>query len=449
MASDIRVLVVDDEKEILESLKELLEDEGYYTYTAQNSAQALQVLRKGADLLLLDIKLGPENGLDVLRSVKSEFPNLPVIMITGHGNVQAAVEAFKNDAYDFLEKPLRLIQVRTAVRNAAEKVELGRKLLEKNMAGAEKPVYVSKIMADLFTQCGKLSTVSEPVSILGPSGSGKELVAKALHFSGPRAGKPFLATNAASMPVSLAESELFGHERGAFTGADRKRKGCIEEAADGTLFIDEIGDMDPMIQAKMLRFLEEGVFCRLGSSAPINSKARIICATHKNIPQLIEKGEFRHDLWYRLSAFIIKVPPLNERKEDIPLLAEKFLEKANLETGSRKKFSEDAISALKDTDFPGNVRELKNFVSRLCLFSREELITAKTVNDNSRDNPQPSRGIINEKWPDNFSDARREFEKRFLKKALGDSDNNISAAAGAIGMAQSNLSRKLKELGLR
>lgn len=452
MNEPMRILIVDDEPEICATLVDILEEEGYRTATASNQINVMQQMESGADLVLLDIKLGEENGIDILKQLKAQWTHTPVIMISGHGTVSLAAKAFKLGAHDFLEKPLRLLQVRTCIRNALESVRLRKRITRQSAGNYQKPIYKSDSVKQIYRQTRKLANVKEPVVIIGPSGAGKDLVARALHFDGNRAQCPFVATNAASMPVNLAEAELFGHEKGAFTGADRQRKGCIEQANTGTLFLDEIGDMDLQIQAKLLRVLEDGTFRRLGSNQEIRADVRVICATHKNLEDCVQQGVFRHDLWYRISAFVIKVPGLSERRVDIPLLANHFLDQICADLGVVKKLSDSGLNTLENMEFPGNIRELKHLITRLAVFSNKDTIDRSCIlemMDKETDlhtNPEPGQSEIE---PGNFREARKNFESSFLESALNKAQGNITAAAQMVGMAQSNLSRKLKELGIR
>jgi len=447
-----RILVIDDESEIRDSLEEVLVDEGYSVLQAGTIDEAMSAMEKAPDLALIDIKLGDENGIDLLKSLKDSHPHMPIIMITGHGSIALATHAFKLGAHDFLEKPLRLLQIRTCVRNALENVGLRRKLTERSENGPS-PIFTSSCMKELYHQVHKLAQIRESVVVYGPSGSGKELIARALHSKGPRAKAPFIATNAASLPVSLAEDELFGHEKGAFTGAESQRQGCIERAHGGTLFLDEIADMDLQIQAKLLRVLENGIYQRVGGNQPLQAGIRLVCATHKNIDELVSQGIFRHDLWYRISAFIVRVPGLEERNEDIPLLANYFLESICAELGSVKTFDPTTLKALQHCSYPGNVRELKHIVTRLAVFCPTECITKEwidrtTIATSPAQTPsEPTKNDIIEIT--DFRTARRTFETRFFQTALEKAGGSITAAAHMIKMAQPNLSRKLKELGIR
>lgn len=453
MNQTMRILVVDDEPGIRTTLQEILTEEGYDVSTAGSSAEAREKISQGCDLALLDIKINDENGIDLLKSIKETTPYLPVIMITGHGSVTLASQAFKLGAHDFLEKPLRLLQVRTCIRNALEGLSLKRRLAERNQGAFPRPVYASRAMGELFAQAARLANVNEPVVITGSSGTGKELMAHALHFDGSRAEAPFVATNAASMPFNLAEDELFGHEKGAFTGADRMRQGCFEQAHGGTLFLDEIGDMDLKVQAKLLRVFENGIVQRLGGSKPLKVDVRIVCATHKDLPAMVQNGLFRNDLWYRISAFVLRIPGLDERREDIPLLARTFLEAISADLGVSREFGCDALAILSKRDYPGNVRELKHLVTRIAVFSDQPVIGAQEVvrGVDSQGVAAVARpcGDLTLDSDVEFKIARQQFEVGYFKRALEKAKGNFTLAAQAIGMAQSNFSRKVKQLGLR
>ncbi len=449
----MRILVVDDEKDIRISLKEILEEEGYEVLIAETGAHANEQFLQGVDLVLLDIKLGNDNGIDILKSLKSQNPHIPVIMISGHGTVALAAEAFKLGAHEFMEKPLRLIQVRACVRNALEAVTLKHKVSQQEQDKYPKPVYTSGIMKTLYQQTTRLASIQEPVVVIGPSGSGKELIARALHYDGVRRNGPFVVTNVASLPVTLAEDEFFGHEKGAFTGAHSRRIGCLEKADGGTLFLDEIADLDIQVQAKLLRVLETGQFTRLGGNEQITVNVRIVAATHKDLQTLVDQGTFRHDLWYRLCAFVLKVPSLEERRVDIPLLSIFFLKKVCLEMGIKKDLSEEATNLLKENTYPGNVRELKHIVTRAAVFSEHDTIDKDIIHYVLSGFAKPkdkdiSSAKINYNHLD-FKSAREQFEKDYFGTMLQKNNNNITLTAASIGMAQSNLSRKLKDLGLK
>jgi DNA-binding NtrC family response regulator len=437
------VLIVDDEIDIRETLQEVLEEEGYDVITAESVEKALDIPLTSIDIALVDIRIGTGDGIALLKSFQQNRPLLPVVMITGHASVALASEAFRCGAYEFLEKPLRLLQVRTVVRNAVESI----RLKEEVQSGERvKPIYRSALMKQLFAQAARLASVNASVVITGESGAGKELVAESLHYEGSRRNAPFIAVNAASLPANLAEDELFGHKKGAFTGADSDRKGALEQADGGTLFLDEVADLDLTVQAKLLRVLETGLFSPLGSESQKKVDVRIIAATHKNMETLISEGAFRQDLWFRLAGFELTVPSLSERPEDIPLLAEAFLAVTSREIGERKRFTEETVAVLKSSSLKGNVRELKNIVMRCAVLSLSTEITP----DDLAMVISPSSGSTNSDYSKlQFKEARVLFEKEYFTEALKSCEGNITMTANKIGMAQSNLSRKIKELGLR
>jgi len=443
MENKAKILIVDDEKDICETLKELLEDEGYSIETANSAAIALKHNLFQIDTIILDIKIGADDGITLLKQIKEIRPNLPVIMITGHGSIELAATAFKFGAYEFIEKPLRLVQVKTAVRNAVEKHKLRNSQNERTI-----PIINSPQMKDVFAQSAKLAGIKMSVMILGESGSGKELVAQSLHFDGNRGDKPFIAVNASTLPANLAESELFGHKKGAFTGAEYKRIGALEKANGGTLFLDEVADLDLVVQPKLLRVLETGKFTPLGADEEISVDVRIIAATHKNIEQLVADGKFRTDLWYRLSSFIIKISPLNERLDDILPLAEKFLVQMSKEIGENFEFSQPAKKYLLSLPYKGNVRELRHIVSRACLFAKGKIIDENDIKLATTDNVSEQKSQI-PYFNMDYKTALETFEKDYFTALLEKNNGNITLSAAQIGMAQSNLSRKLKQLGIR
>ena len=443
MENKAKILVVDDEKDICETLKELLEDEGYSVETANSAAIALKHNLFQISAAIIDIKIGRDDGIALLKEIKEICPALPVIMITGHGSVELAAQAFKIGAYEFIEKPLRLVQVKTAVRNAVEKHKLTNSQTERTI-----PVINSPQMKAVFAQSTKLAGLKMSVMILGESGCGKELVAQSLHYDGARSNKPFVAVNASTLPANLAESELFGHKKGAFTGAEYKRIGALEKANGGTLFLDEVADLDLVVQPKLLRVLETGKFTPLGADDEISVDVRIIAATHKNIEQLVAEGKFRTDLWYRLSSFVIKIAPLSERPDDIIPLAEKFLWQMSKEIGEKLEFSENAKKQLLSFSYKGNVRELRHIVSRACLFAKSKIIDENDIKLAISDNITDKKTNL-PYFSMDYKTALESFERDYFSALLERNSGSITLSAAAIGMAQPNLSRKLKQLGLR
>ncbi len=446
-----QILVVDDEERIRQSLNGILKDEGYEVQEAKDGAQALkQVESDSPDLVLLDIWMPGMDGIEVLERVKGQIPNLPVIMISGHGNIELAVKAVKLGAYDFIEKPLSLEKVLLAVNNALlfSKLEQENRALRQEMERKYEIVGNSPEIVKLKEQIKIVAPTNGWVLINGENGTGKELVARGIHRLSLRGEKPFVEVNCAAIPEELIESELFGHEKGSFTGALTKKRGKFDLAHEGTLFLDEIADMSLKTQAKILRILQEQKFERVGGTEMIYVDVRVIAATNRDLMEEIQKGKFREDLYYRLNVIPIPVPSLRERKTDIALLVDYFISAFCLENNKEiKKISPEAMDLLTTYAWPGNVRELKNIVERMVIMTRGPVIDASDVPGPVRDQPRA---------PLEFSffdfgllrDARREFEKRFILKKLMENEENISKTAEVIGIERSNLHRKIKSYGI-
>jgi Response regulator containing CheY-like receiver, AAA-type ATPase, and DNA-binding domains len=473
-----RLLIVDDEEGIRISLRGILEDEGYQVFDAESAEVGLAFLETDSvDLLFLDIWLPEMDGLSMLEKVRSLYPSLPVLMISGHGTIETAVNAIKKGAHDFIEKPLSLEKVIIAVERALEFQALKREntglreqLEERDAVG---PMGTSTLMLTLREQINRVAPLDTWVLITGENGTGKELVARAVHNASRRSGKPLVALNCAAIPEELIESELFGHEKGAFTGADCSKIGKFEMAHQGTLFLDEIGDMSMKTQAKILRILQEKSYERVGGNKVFHADVRVIAATNKNLEYAIEAGEFREDLYYRLKVFPLHVPPLRERGEDILLLTDFFsLSLAQELALAPISFAPDARKALLGYDWPGNVRELRNFIERmLILHTGEKISSAKlprefqpghersvaraAVAPGDGKSAAPSTGtdgslvLPPEALTANFKDARSAFEAHFLAAKLQEYDGNISRLAEAIGLERSYLYRKLKAYNIQ
>jgi two-component system nitrogen regulation response regulator NtrX len=439
------ILVVDDEPGILEALRGILEDEDYQPLLAESGEEALKILRKKAvDLLLLDIWLPGKDGIDILREVKKFAPDLPVIMMSGHGTIETAVRSTKLGAYDFIEKPLSLEKTVLVIRHALEQ----RRLQAENLALREKMEKSDTILgtSTAIEELRKQIAVAAPsqgrVLVTGENGTGKEMIARNIHRLSPRSGHAFVEVNCAAIPEELIESELFGHERGAFTGAVSRRKGKFELAHRGTIFLDEIGDMSVRTQAKVLRVLEGQPFERIGGSTPIQVDGRVIAATNKNLDEMISRGLFREDLFYRLNVIPFHVPPLRERKEDIPLLAEHFLRLFSLQTGQKvKTLSSEAVDLLKEYPWPGNIRELKNLAERLVI-----MIPGETIRRDGIPLPGGSSTPAAEKeqTPLSFREARLDFESSFLRRALARNGWNVARTARELKLERSHLHKKIK-----
>ncbi|MBC7124202.1 MAG: sigma-54-dependent Fis family transcriptional regulator [Bacteroidales bacterium] len=372
-----KILVIDDEKAIRNTLKDILEVEGHNVDVAEDGHAGLEMFDNGAyELVLCDIKMPQMDGIEVLEKLQERQPDVPVVMISGHGNIDTAVDAIKKGAYDFIEKPIDLNRLLITIRNATDKTVLIQeaKTLKRKVSKAYDIVGQSPAIVKVKEMIDRVAPTEARVLITGPNGTGKELVARWLHEKSNRAAMPFVEVNCAAIPSELIESELFGHEKGAFTSAIKQRKGKFEQADGGTLFLDEIGDMSLSAQAKVLRALQENKISRVGSDKDITVNVRVIAATNKNLTQEIEKGNFREDLYHRLSVIIINVPPLCDRLEDIPLLAQHFNEQICAEYGIPPKvINSDAIEELQKLKWTGNIRELRNVIERLIILCDKQI----------------------------------------------------------------------------
>ncbi len=447
------VLVVDDEEGIRESLSAILEDEGYAVLTAPSGEQALTVVKQEVpDLVLLDVWLPEMDGIETLVRLKELHREVPVVMISGHGNIEVAVKAIKSGAYDFLEKPLSLEKVLIVAKRALERkrLEEENRALKADLKDKWRLIGASEKMRLLRQQIDMAAQSTSRVLIFGESGTGKELVARQLHEKSQRTHKPFVEVNCAAIPQELIESELFGHEKGAFTGATERKIGKFELAHEGTLFLDEIGDMTLATQAKVLRVIETQVFQRVGGGKNIGVDVRILAATNKDVLEEVRKGNFREDLYFRLNVIPIVVPPLRERKGDIPLLVKHFMERFVAENGTKvKEMSPEVVRMFQDYDWPGNIRELKNAVERLMIMAPSPVIAKSNV---------VALGMLHSKQVfreyDYFSyktlkDARDAFERDFIIRKLHENDWNVSKTSSAIDIERSNLHKKIKSYGIK
>ena len=448
------LLVVDDEPQILRAVAGLLQDEGFEVLTAPDGETALKmVAAEVPDLVLLDIALPGLDGLEALTELKRQHPLLPVIMVSAYGSVENAVKATRLGAFDFIEKPPNADKILLSVRNALEWARLAEenRRLRQQRAPVKEIIGESAAISRLREKLALVAPTNAAVLIIGENGSGKELVARALHASSRRAHQPLVEVNCAAIPEDLIESELFGHEKGAFTGASSRRRGKFDLAHEGTLFLDEIGDMSLKTQAKILRILEEQRFERVGGGHPIQVDVRVLAATNKNLEEEIAKGAFREDLYHRINVIPLNVPPLRERREDTPLLAAHFLQELSQENGApAKTFTPAALEALAAMPWPGNVRELKNFVFRLAILSPFDLVdVADLPLAASGAEPAADYDFIDPflQVP-SFREARALFEKQFLRRKLSECKGNVSLLAEKIGLERSHLYRKLKAYGL-
>lgn len=443
-----RILIVDDEENIGRSLRLILEREGYGVMVANSAAGFGQAPR--ADLYLLDVRLPDGSGLDILKQILAEQPEAPVVMISGHATIADAVEAVKNGAFDFLEKPLARERVLLAIERAFERTKLKQENTRlKEQLGSPgdsgpKMIGTSPAFQRVIEQATMAARADARVLFVGESGTGKELLAAHIHQASPFAAGPFVKVNCAAIPNELIESELFGHEKGAFTGATAMRRGKFELADGGTLFLDEIGDLAGPSQAKLLRVLQEGEFHRVGGETAIRVEVRVVSATNKDLQAMVQKGSFREDLYYRLAVVPIRVPSLRERVADIRAMAQYFLEEFCRRNHFRpKRLSEEALEALESYHWPGNARELRNIVERMAILSLEEEIGEEAVPVEitlAREVSLAAKSTLHE--------ARDSAERETLLKALNECGWNVSQAARALGLERTNLHKRMKLLQL-
>lgn len=443
------VLIVDDEPSIRETLRGVLEDEGFDVADAATGEACLEVTRKEHfACILLDIWLGDGiDGLETLQKLREEGNDAAVVMISGHGNIETAVRSTKLGAFDFIEKPLSLDRTIVTVKNAVRQRELERtnQQLQQDLADEYVMVGESVAMRALRKQISIVAPSDGRVLISGESGTGKELVARAIHSQSKRRAAPFVEINSAAIPEDLVESELFGHVKGAFSGALANKKGKFEIADGATLFLDEIGDMSPRVQAKMLRVLEEQRFEPVGSNTAIKVDVRVISATNKRLDWLIDNGNFRADLFYRLNVIPFQVPPLCERSEDIPLLVDHFNRRFSADYGKpAKTFAEDAIEALKKYTWPGNVRELRNTVERVIIMTAKQKIAAADLPSFGTADEAPAASF---RFP-SFKAATDAYQREFILHKLAEHDGNVSKAAEEMGVDRSHLYRRMRNLGI-
>lgn len=447
-----KLLVVDDEETIRKSLKMILEYEGYQFYEAADGEQALNVIEEtvGLDLVLLDVKLPGMSGLEVLAELDKKPYSPEVIMISGHGTVQTAVEATKLGAFDFLEKPLHRERVLISIRNALNQTKLQNECLDLRKKAEKRYDLIGNhpSMKQLWNEIMKIAPTNATILIYGESGTGKELIARAVHNHSLRAKDKFIQVNCAAIPEELIESELFGHVKGAFTGATEKKLGKFELADGGTIFLDEVGDMSLKTQAKVLRVLEEGEVQKVGSSKIGSVDVRVIAATNKDLKKEIQENNFREDLYFRLNVVPLYSPALREKKEDIPLLIEYFSQHIAAENNfKQKRFSEDAVQAMMRYPWKGNIRQLKNVIERLMIAIDGNMIDEKHL-------PEEIRGEMRIYLPDakgikNLKEFRDLAEKEFILSKLRENSWNISQTAREIDTPRSNLYKKLEQYGIK
>lgn len=445
------ILIVDDEKGILDVLSAVLDDEGYAITTAENGSAALKKIKDNTpSVVLLDVWLPDIDGLEVLKEIRDAYPGVAVIVMSGHGTIETAVRATKLGAYDYIEKPLSMERVHLIIKHAInqQRLELENVQLKGRIERWYEIIGESPSMRSLKEQIKVVGRSSSRVLVTGENGTGKELIARSIHRASQRADKPFIAVNCAAIPESLIESELFGHEKGAFTGAVSVQKGKFEIADGGTLFLDEIGDMSLNTQAKVLRVLQEQEFQRVGGSRNIRVDVRLITASNKSLTDEIKKGAFREDLFYRINVIILHAPSLRERKEDIPLLARHFLKEVTREQGLKGKLlTEQSIELMMRYDWPGNVRELRNLMERMAIMASGDRINPGDLSIIAGDQQQNATPFINVS-SGSLRDARTGFERYFILEKLKENNWNITKTAEDLKIERSNLHRKMKMLGI-
>jgi two-component system nitrogen regulation response regulator NtrX len=438
------ILIVDDEGNIRGSLQRALSHEGYLVDVAATIREGRERAREAYDVVLLDVWFPEGNGLELLGEIHEQSPDTIVIMMSGHATVDVAVRATRLGAYDFLEKPISLERLLVLLRNASNARALRAENARLQRPWAVPLVGDSAAIRGLLEEIRVAGPSGARVLVQGENGTGKELVARALHAAGPRHDRPFVAVNCAAIPEELIESELFGHERGAFTGATHSRKGRFEEAHGGALFLDEVGDLSPRAQTKLLRVLQEGEFQRVGGSRTVRVDVRVIAATNRNLAEAARDGAFREDLYFRIAVIPMTVPPLRDRLEDLRLLVEHFARSLAAETGGRRvRVSAGALETMRGYRFPGNIRELRNLIERLMIMVPGPTIDAEHVRAAL---PRDARDAAG---PVRLGDAVRGFEREQIEAALVAEGGNMTRAAQRLGIERSHLYKKMKRLGCR
>ena len=452
------ILVIDDEESIRSSLSGILKDEGYSVISEAGGKAGLNAFaEKSPNVVLLDVWLSDADGSDILREMVRINKNIPVIMISGHSDIDTAIKTIKIGAYDFIEKPLSLDRLIITVENAVKFNGLSEKktILAENLPGGFEFIGETESIKILKEKIMKAAPSSAPVLITGENGTGKEIAARAVHFNSLRSGEPFIAINCAAIPEELIESEIFGYEKGAFTGANARKKGKFELADGGTIFLDEIGDMSLRMQSKILRVLQENKFQRVGGESEIESDVRVIAATNKDLEEEIKAGRFRSDLFFRLNVIPLYIPPLRERRNDMRLLVDYFVKFFGGNTG-KPEIDESAMNVLKNYGWPGNVRELKNIIERFSILNINNKITAEDVAAELKiKHPPEAENILNPRNVKDFEtlmsnrsfkQAKENFERAYLIRKLKENGNNVTKTAQIIGMSRRNLQKKISAL---
>ena len=454
MMEKARILIAEDEMTQRELLEGFLKKEGYSVMAVTNGREALQKLHGELfDVVLLDYKMPELDGFQTLREIRRLYPDLPAVMMTAYGTVETAVASMKEGAVDYLTKPIDLEELLLLLQKVVERSAL----IQENRAlkaqlqeryTFDHIVYGSPKMEEVLGLVARVAPSQVTVLIRGESGTGKELIANAIHYASPRSGKPLVKVSCAAIPETLLESELFGHEKGAFTGAVQRRIGRFEEADGGTLFLDEIGELSPGIQVKLLRILQEKEFQRLGSNISLKTDVRVITATHCNLEEAIKKGVFREDLYYRLNVIAIHLPPLRERREDLPLLTDHFLKKYS--TKNKKTISDlskEARAVLLRYSYPGNVRELENLIERAVVLCRGDVISAHDLPYHLRE--EKSEGLWESRKEKSLPESLEEIEREMILKALHEHQGVQTKAAESLGISERVLRYKIKKYGIQ
>jgi len=448
------ILIVDDEKTQRAVLSGDLKSRGFNIFEAESVEKAIEIISDNTiDVVLSDLKMPNETGIDLVKKLKKINPDITVVIMTAYASVETAVTAMKEGAYDFITKPYHLDEIEIIIKRIVEKNNLTSelKVLKEQLASQNRLEGISTNsykMQQVLDVASRVSSSKASVLINGESGTGKEVLARAIHYASKRKEKLFVAVNCAALNENLLESELFGHEKGSFTGAEKQHKGRFELANEGTIFLDEIGDLPMPTQIKLLRVLQEGQIERVGGNTTLDVDVRIIAATNKNIPELINEGKFREDLYYRLNVVNINLPPLRERKEDIPVLIDIFLKKYLDETNKKKiEFSKEALDMLMKYNYPGNIRELENIIYRSIVLSRNEVITTDDLPIGVK-NPNLELKNCYEEGA-TLQEKVESLEKRLINEALHQTKGNQSAAANLLGISERNMRYKLEKWGFK
>ncbi|OGA47071.1 MAG: hypothetical protein A3G25_15570 [Betaproteobacteria bacterium RIFCSPLOWO2_12_FULL_63_13] len=455
-----RLLVVDDEENIRFFLQRLLASEGYDVEVAASGEEAVTVSSENPfDLFILDLFLPGQDGLATLRSLRRWSPDAPCIIITAHGTIPSAVDAIKSGAEEYVTKPFRAEEILHAVSRALERIRLSREVARlrrevEGRYGVGGFIGKSVRIAELLRQVERVASSVAPVLLRGESGTGKELLARAVHYTSPRREAPFVVIDCTAIPENLQESELFGHAKGAFTGAVAFKRGLFEEADEGTVFLDEVGDLTPATQGKLLRVLQQGTFRRVGDNRQIKVDVRVVSATNKDLEEEIRHGHFREDLFYRLSVVPLEVPPLRERREDIPLLAEHFLERAAKPGAAKRRLTIEALNALLAWDWPGNIRELENTIERACILSQGEALTFEDLpleiaRGAGHATFECGTDVTKLSLNQTLARVNREVERQAITRALASRRGNRTEAARHLGISRRTLLYKMKRLRIK